>query len=282
MRILVVDDHPIVVSGIRLLLADDAGSQIVEARSSAEGLAAFAEQRPDVAVIDINLPDLSGFELTRRILDKVPGAQIIVFSMNDDPTFALRALDSGARGYVSKNDDPAEFRRAILDVAAGRTYLAPGMAERIETLRRAPAHTPEIFSLREREILRLLAKGKSMQEIANLVGLSYKTVAATCAAMRQKLDARTPVELVRIALEQSQAVPAGDERELVPREHGGEGTRLARELAPELDARESRGARLVEAGLERDVVTERRQVVVGPADGIDAKADRHDSSSCRR
>lgn len=202
MRILVVDDHPIVVSGIRLLLADDSGSQIVEARTSAEGFAAFAEQHPDVAVIDINLPDVSGFELTRRIVDMAPGAQIIVFSMNDDPADAMRALDSGARGYVSKNDDPAEFCRAIRDVAAGKTYLAPGMAERIEAVRRAPKHQPELFSLREREILRLLAKGKSMQEIANLVGLSYKTVAGTCAAMRQKLDARTPVELVRIALEQ--------------------------------------------------------------------------------
>lgn len=202
MRILVVDDHPIVISGIRLLLAGDAGAEIVEARTSAEGYAAFIDSKPDVAVVDINLPDVSGFELTRRIVEKVPDARVIVFSMNDDPSFALRALDSGARGYVSKNDDPTEFRRAIFDVAGGGTYLAAGMAERVETLRRTPATSADPLTLREREILRLLAKGKSMQEIAELVGVSYKTVAASCATMRQKLDARTPVELVRIALEQ--------------------------------------------------------------------------------
>lgn len=202
MKILVVDDHPIVVSGVRLLFADDDATEIIAARNSAEGLAAFLEARPDVAVVDINLPDLSGFELTRRILAAVADAHVIVFSMNDDPAFALRALESGARGYVSKNDDPAEFRHAIAEVVAGGTYLPSGMAERVEALRRTPAAAQPLLSLREREILRLLAKGKSMQEIADVIGVSYKTVAATCAGMRQKLDARTPVELVRIALEQ--------------------------------------------------------------------------------
>lgn len=201
MRILVVDDHPIVVSGVRLVLGDDAGAEFIDARTSAEGLDAFLAQRPDVAIIDINLPDLSGFELTRRILSHDAAARVIMFSMNDEPAFVLRALECGAKGYVSKNDDPADFRAAILEVAAGGSWLSPDRAGRIESLRRAPAAAPSLTS-RDREILRLLAKGKSMQEIADLLDISYKTVAGTCAAMRQKLDARTPVELVRIALEQ--------------------------------------------------------------------------------
>lgn len=200
MRILVVDDHPIVISGVRLLLGDDASAEFIDARSSADGLAAFRAEPPDVAIVDINLPDLSGFELTRRMLALDPGARVIIFSMNDDPAFVLRALECGAMGYVSKNDDPADFRTAILEVAGGATWLSPERAERVDALRRSPAAAPELTG-RDREILRLLAKGKSMQEIADLVGVSYKTVAASCAAMRQKLDARTPGELIRIAVE---------------------------------------------------------------------------------
>ncbi len=201
MRILVVDDHPIVISGVRLVLGDDAAAELIDARTSAEGFQAFIGRQPDVAIVDINLPDLSGFELTRRILAHDPAARVIMFSMNDEPAFVLRALECGAKGYVSKNDDPADFRAAILEVAAGGSWLSPDRADRIEALRRSPAAAPSLTS-REREILRLLAKGESMQEIADLLDVSYKTVAATCAAMRQKLDARTPVELVRIALEQ--------------------------------------------------------------------------------
>lgn len=203
MKVLIVDDHPIVVSGCRALLAAD-GVDICSAGDGAEGARLYASERPDVAVIDINLPDISGFDLTRRILAEDAEARVLMFSMNDDAVYAARALECGALGYVSKNDDPEQFRRAIEDVAAGQTALAPEMAEKVACLRAAGglAATATSLTARELEILRLLAKGRAMSEISGLVGVSYKTVAAVCAAMRVKLGARTQMELVRIAVEQ--------------------------------------------------------------------------------
>lgn len=201
MKILVVDDHPIVISGISLLLADEASVDMRSARSATEGWQMYTADRPDVAVVDINLPDFSGFDLVQRIVAADAAARIIVFSMNDDPLFAQRALECGALGYVSKNDDPAGFRTALDEVSAGRRYLSPAIAARVKDVRKSQTAAPDLLNRREQDILRLLAKGRSMQEIADLIGVSYKTVAGTCAAMRQKLDARTPAELIRIALE---------------------------------------------------------------------------------
>lgn len=202
MKVLIVDDHPIVVSGCRALLAGDR-VDIVSAATSAEGARLYATERPDVAVVDINLPDGSGFDLTRRILAEDAAARVLMFSMNDDPIYAARALECGALGYVSKNDDPEQFRRAIEEVAAGTISLAPDMADKVASLRsEGAAATPlDRLAAREVEILRWLAKGRSMSEIAGLVGVSYKTVAAQCASMRVKLGARTQMELVRIAVE---------------------------------------------------------------------------------
>lgn len=201
MKVLIVDDHPIVISGCRALLEETDEITVHAASTAAEARRAIAGHAPDVVVVDINLPDVSGFELTRQILAEDAGARVLVFSMNDDPLYASQALSCGARGYISKNDDPAHFRAALMTVAAGDISLAPGMAERIAALPAGPATTSPQLTSRELEILRLLAKGRSMSEIAGIVAVSYKTVAGQCAALRQKLNARTPVELVRIAIE---------------------------------------------------------------------------------
>ena len=200
MKVLIVDDHPIVLSGCRALLAETDDMVMVEARDAASAQDLYATHSPDVAVIDINLPDISGFELARRILVHDPRARIIMFSMNDDPMFAAQAIEGGARGYVSKSDDPQTFLAAIRTVHAGGHSLPREMAEKIAFLRNATEQA--VLSSREREVLRLLAKGKSMSEIAALINVSYKTVATTCAALRQKFNARTPMQLIRIAVEQ--------------------------------------------------------------------------------
>ena len=160
----------------------------------------YDKQRPDISVIDINLPDISGFELARRLQVRDPDARIIMFSMNDDPMFAAQAIEGGARGYVSKSDDPQAFLSAIREVYAGGHSLPQDMAQKIAFLRSAGDLV--VLSSREREVLRLLAKGKSMSEIAALINVSYKTVATTCAALRAKFSARTPMQLIRIAVEQ--------------------------------------------------------------------------------
>ena len=202
MRVLIVDDHPIVASGCRAVLADEGEMVILEAADAESGERIFAAEHPDVSVIDINLPTVSGFELARRILVRDASARVIMFSMNDDPIFAARAIEFGAKGYVSKSGDPCDLVEAIRQVGNGGTYLPSAMARSIAFAGPAFAQSPlSKLTSREMEILRLLSAGKSLSEIAWLVQASYKTVANTASIMRQKLGVRTSVELVRLAIE---------------------------------------------------------------------------------
>src|SRR4051794_14139572 len=130
-RVLIVDDHPVVVSGCRSLFASDASVRIDEAGDAKSGHKAFIARKPDVTVIDINLPDVSGFELMRRIRKKDPDAKIIMFSMNDDPAFVVRAIEMGAQGYVAKGDDPRQLVKAVRKVAAGDNFISPQLAEAV-------------------------------------------------------------------------------------------------------------------------------------------------------
>ena len=206
MRVLIVDDHPIVASGCRALFADDLEVVILEAPDAETGERVFAARYPNICVIDINLPTVSGFELARRILARDASARIIMFSMNDDPAFAARAIEIGAKGYVSKAGDPYDLVEAIREVGNGGTYMAPAIARRIAFAGPTFAKSPlSKLNSREMEILRLLSAGKSLSEIAWLVHSSYKTVANTSSIMRQKLGVRTSAELVRLAIESSLA-----------------------------------------------------------------------------
>ena len=117
-RVLIVDDHPVVLSGCRTLFASDHSIRIEEATDAKSGHRAYVSKRPDVIVIDISLPDVSGFELMRRIRKDDPDAKIIMFSMNDDPAFVVRAVELGAQGYVSKGDDPRILLKAVRKVVA--------------------------------------------------------------------------------------------------------------------------------------------------------------------
>jgi two-component system, NarL family, invasion response regulator UvrY len=200
-RLLIVDDHPIIVSGCRALLEGEPDIEIIEAQDGAAGFAAFFNLKPDVSVVDINLPGYSGLELLRRILERDPEARLVIFSMNDDPTVAARAIEAGAKGYIAKNDDPALFADAIKTVANGGRYLHPEMARRIAFLRAEPS--PDAISnlsARELEILRLLAAGRTMAQIADLLNVSYKTIANNCTQLKQKLGARSSMDLMRIAI----------------------------------------------------------------------------------
>ena len=204
MRVLIVDDHPIVTSGFRALLAGDSEIVILEASDAESGERTFVAEQPDVCVLDINLPTVSGFELARRILAHAASARIIMFSMNDDPIFAVRAIEAGAKGYVSKSGDPWDLVEAIREVGKGGTYLPPTIARNIAFAGPSLAQSPLAkLTSREIEILRLLSKGKSLSEIAWQVHVSYKTIANTSSIMRQKLGVRTSAELVRLAIASS-------------------------------------------------------------------------------
>jgi DNA-binding NarL/FixJ family response regulator len=204
MRVLIVDDHPIVTSGFRALLAGDTEIVILEASDAESGERTFLAEQPDVCVLDINLPSVSGFELARRILTHAASARIIMFSMNDDPIFAMRAIEAGAKGYVSKSGDPWDLVEAIREVGKGGTYLPSTIARDIAFAGPSFAQSPLAkLTSREIEILRLLSKGKSLSEIAWQVHVSYKTIANTSSIMRQKLGVRTSAELVRLAIANS-------------------------------------------------------------------------------
>jgi DNA-binding NarL/FixJ family response regulator len=205
MRVLSVDDHPIIVAGCAAMLAGEGDIDVVDARDAETGLAAFLAHRPDVTVVDIAMPGVSGLELTRRILQEDPAARIVVFSMNDDPIFAARAIDAGAKAYVTKNDDPYLLVTAVREVAAGGVFLMPKIANQLAFEKGGGAGPLAALTARELEILRMLGAGLGMNEIAEATQVSYKTIANSCSIMKRKLGARTPMELMKIALEQKLA-----------------------------------------------------------------------------
>lgn len=208
MRVLIVDDHPIITSGCRAVFSDDPDIELLEASDAASGEQMFLTGDPDICIIDINLPTVSGFELARRIQARDSDVRIIMFSMNDDPIFAARAIEAGAKGYVSKTGDPLDLVEAVHEVAQGGTYLPPTMARYLAFAGPALSQSPlSKLNAREMEILRLLGTGKSLAEIAWMVDASYKTVANTSSLMRQKLGIRSSVELVRFAIEHGLTPP---------------------------------------------------------------------------
>ena len=201
MNVLVVEDHPIVVSGFRALLADQADITISDAGTCSSGLQSYKVERPDVAVIDVNLPDGSGFDLARGILNDDPDARILIFTMTDAPILAARAMEAGAKGFFSKNDDPSGLKDALRRIVSGGLWLPDALAQRLALVR---VGCEELLDLSEREleVLRRLARGRSLAEIADDLGVSYKTISNETIAPRTKLNARTPMELVHIAVEQ--------------------------------------------------------------------------------
>ena len=201
-KVLIVDDHPVVLSGCRSLFAGDPSVKIEEASDAKTGHRAFIQKKPDVTVIDINLPDVSGFELMRRIRKDDPAARIIMFSMNYDPAFVVRAVELGAQGYVSKGDDPRVLVKAVRKVAAGDNFISPQLAEAVTFSGAAiKANPASQMTARELEILRLLGRGDKIVEVADTLGISYKTVANTTSLLKQKLGAKNHSDLIRIAVE---------------------------------------------------------------------------------
>jgi DNA-binding NarL/FixJ family response regulator len=201
LRVLIVDDHPVVISGCKALLGAEQAIEVIAAADGESGYSTYFAHRPEVAVIDLNLPGVSGLELCRRILRRDPEARLVIFSMNDDPVFAARAIEAGAKGYIAKNDDPLLFVDAVRRVADGGVYLRAEMARDVAFIRIGPeARRLSSLNERELEILRLLASGNTMAQIAHALNVSYKTVANNCTALKHKLGARSAMDLMRIAV----------------------------------------------------------------------------------
>lgn len=201
MKILLIDDHAIVRSGLRRLFAAVPGANITEAANGREALTAVRNEQPALVILDLNLPGLGGLELLRRILIEQPEARVIVLSMHADANHAARALRSGAVGYLSKNTSPEELLDAVRRVADGGRYIEAEIAQEL-ALQAAETGTPnERLSERDLEIMRLLGDGHALAEIADALGVSYKTVANTCSQIKAKLGVGRTADLVRLSIE---------------------------------------------------------------------------------
>jgi two-component system invasion response regulator UvrY len=198
MKILIVDDHAIVRDGLSRLLAADGDHEVKLAATGREALILARSFRPALVILDLNLPGLGGLELLRRLV-AIEAGKILVLSMHAEPLYARRSLEAGAHGYVSKNAAPDELLTAVRRVAAGGRYIEAEIAQALAL--GAGAETLDALSPRELEIMRLLAAGSSLAEIADALGASYKTIANTCTLIKSKLGVARTADLVRLAIE---------------------------------------------------------------------------------
>jgi DNA-binding NarL/FixJ family response regulator len=198
-RIVVVDDHPIVRQGLVATLEDEPDFEVVGSAGSAEdALALVARHRPDLILLDLELPGLSGIEAIPRLLEASPDTRILVFTAYDTDERVLATIRAGAKGYLLKGAAVAEIAGAIRTVANGGTALAPAAAARLAEAVRAPRGTGPLTA-REREVLRLIAQGLPGKQIAGALGISERTVKFHTAALIRKLGADNRAQAVAVA-----------------------------------------------------------------------------------
>jgi two-component system invasion response regulator UvrY len=199
-RVLLVDDHAVVREGYRRLLERDESLAVVgEAAAMADALTLDAQLQPDVIVLDIALPGVSGIEILRRLIARRPEARVLMFSMYQDGIYATHAMNAGACGYLSKASAPDLLVSAVRTVAAGSRYISPDVELAMTTRSATAQQLANALSVRELEVLRLLAQGYGVDAIAARLGLSPKTAANHQSSIKQKLGAGSALQLILIA-----------------------------------------------------------------------------------
>jgi DNA-binding NarL/FixJ family response regulator len=212
-RVLLADDHDLFRAGIRSLLRNVAGIEVVaEAASGREALRLCQTQHPDVALMDIMMPDLNGLDAAARLAAISPSTRTIILSMNASEEYVLQALRCGAAGYLLKNISPSELEQAIREVARGETYLTPAVSKHVIAAYLQRVGGGEISSLerltpRQREILQLVAEGNTTKAIARKLDLSAKTVEMHRSQLMEALDIHDIAGLVRYAIRMGVIAP---------------------------------------------------------------------------
>ena len=205
MRILCVDDHAIFRQGVKqILLQYDRQAKIGEAATAEAAIRLVKESRWDVVILDLSLPDRSGFQVLAEIRREQPDVPVIVLSMHADDEYAIRALRNGAAGYVTKESAPEELIAAIEKVMRAGRYITPALAEKIALALASPAAAParhHALSERELEVLQLIGAGKSLKEIAAMLSLSVKSVGTYRARLLEKMTMSTNADLIRYVVE---------------------------------------------------------------------------------
>jgi two-component system invasion response regulator UvrY len=200
MKVLVVDDHVIVRSGVRNLLAVGVQAQVIEASNGREALHQLRAEKPDLVLLDLNLPGMGGLELLRRLLLEDRSTRIVVLSMHVEPIYVTRAMELGARGYLSKHASADELLTAVRRVSDGGRYIENAIAQELALQQVSSGRGLQELTERDIEIMRLLAQGQSLAEIADALGVGYKTVANACSAIKAKLGVARTSDLVRMAM----------------------------------------------------------------------------------
>jgi two-component system invasion response regulator UvrY len=199
-QVLVVEDHAIVRAGIRRLLGERGDIEVFEAATGEAALEEIAGRKFALVILDLNLPGLAGLELLRRIVRQAPSVPVMIFSQHTEAIYATRALETGARGFVSKNATPEELLAAIETILGGGTAIEKDVAAEMALHDLAEDAYLRPLTERDLEILRLLSAGDSLSEIADKLGIAYKTVANTLSRIKEKLGVGQTSELIRIAV----------------------------------------------------------------------------------
>jgi|SRR5579864_7457517 len=199
-RVLLADDHTMLLEAFQKLLADEC--DVVGAVSDGRALvAAAATLRPDVIVVDVAMPLLNGIDATRQIRQAQPDARIIVLTMNEDPEVAAEAFRAGACGYLLKRSAASELMTAIVEAMQHRSYITPLVTERlVDSLLRTPEARSQGLTPRQREIVQLVAEGRSMKEVASILSIAPRTVAFHKYRIMEQLHLETTAELIQFAI----------------------------------------------------------------------------------
>ena len=212
-RIVIADDHHLVREGIRQVLQAGEEFEVVgQASNGAEALRLAESLRPDVLVLDVSMPDRSGIEVTAALRDRGSPVKVLVLSVHDHPQYVVEAVRAGARGYLRKDTEPAELRRAIRAVAGGESFFSPSVARHLSAAiqgdtTKSAADRLAGLTPRERDVLRGIAEGSTNKEIAAGLGLSSRTVESYRESLMRKLGIYTVAELTRLALEAERKNP---------------------------------------------------------------------------
>ncbi|HEX5432461.1 MAG TPA: response regulator transcription factor [Bryobacteraceae bacterium] len=206
-RILLADDHTIIRSGLKLLLEQESDFKVVaEAGDGREALDLIGRHHPEVAVLDIGMPLLNGIETTSQIVAQDPHPQVVILSMHSDEGYVLRALKAGARAYILKSSAEADLIRAVRAVAGGKSFFSPAIGKMLledyirQVRNKQVEDTYDLLTPREREILQLLAEGKTNKEAAGILDLSLYTVETHRGNILQKLNLHSVPELILYAV----------------------------------------------------------------------------------
>jgi two-component system, NarL family, response regulator NreC len=207
-RVLLAEDHQLVRQGLRSLLEPEGFHVIAEAADGHEALRVAEELRPDVAVLDLGMPLMNGIDAARAMQKATPRTRTILLTMHGESHYVLEAMRAGVRGYLLKTKAAADLVQAIREVASGSIYLSPGISESVvQACLGKTAPSEEQLTLRESQVLQLIAEGKTTKEIANVLGISAKTAECHRTRLMKKLGLHETASMVRYAIRRGLVQP---------------------------------------------------------------------------